>query len=255
MGEAIVKAISSKSSARDIFVVDANKETLARLKKSYKNINVSLDAGKNMENADAIILAVKPQSFAELAKEIKNKIPKNALVISIMAGQTVKNIENLLGAKKIIRTMPNLGARFGQSMTGWTAKNISAEDKKFVEEILSFLGAQIYLKNEDMIDKVTAVSGSGPAFMFYFIEAYVDEAVKLGFSQKEAEMLVLQTLQASNTLLQERSQSARSLREQVTSKAGTTEAGLSVLMDGKLAKILGKTLEKAHKRAKELSKS
>ncbi|MES2023069.1 MAG: pyrroline-5-carboxylate reductase [Patescibacteria group bacterium] len=237
MGECIASAILSAKNNWKVGVIGRN------------------DNKTKIQNADVIILAVKPQSFLELAKEIKGFVPKNALCISVMVGITLASIKKELGVERVIRSMPNLGARILESMTVWTGtKNLTKIDKTFAEELFSLLGKNVYVKNEDMVDKATAVNGSGPGFMFSFIESYIEGAVKLGFSKKDATIFAKQVLKATNTLLQEKNTDVKTLREQVTSKGGTTEAGLKILMDKSFKNKISGALEKAYKRAKELSK-
>ncbi len=255
MGSAIARAVAGDTAhagAWMLTVVDGNEHKLKALKASDGVVFVSTGY-ESLENADVVILAVKPQSFAELAVLIRPMLSKSALVISIMAGKSIATISIQLGTKRIVRAMPNLGAQFGQSMTVWTGKGLSGADKVVCGELFSLLGEHVPVANEDLVDKDTAVSASGVGFFAYIVEAYIAETVKLGFKQKDAEKIVLQTLLATNTILGKKDQTPAALRARVTSKGGTTEAGLGVLMSKQFSAILAKTFAQAYKRAKKLS--
>ncbi len=254
MGGAITGATFKNHSSWNVAIVDTDLEKLKVLKKKYPLINVSVNAKDIVSKSDVIILAVKPQSFTDLAQEIKIVIPGNVLVISIMAGQSIKKIKKLLGVKKIVRAMPNLGARFLQSTTVWTGENLSKDDKNFTQNLFSTIGSEVYVSKEDFVDKATAVSGSGPGFMAHVIATYIKETMRLGFNQYEANMLVLQTLNATNTLLQKGEFTPEEIVTQVASKGGTTEEGLKVLKKSDLQKVFRNTLKSAYLRAKKLSK-
>jgi pyrroline-5-carboxylate reductase len=253
MGGSIARAVGGSNMPWTLTVIDSSAEKLRSLKKAHKMISVS-SAYDSLKAADVVVLAVKPQSFDELAALIKPVISKKALVLSVMTGRTIKNISKMLATPRVIHAMPNLGAQFGESMTVWTAGGLTSADKKFAGEFFSLIGEHLYVSNEDMVNKNTSISASGVGFLVYMVEAYITETIKLGFSEKEAEQIVLQTFKAANTLLQKKDRTPAEIRAAVTSKAGTTEAGLTVLMGKQFSKILSQTLQKAYKRAKQLSK-
>ena len=253
MGSAIARAVASSGKPWDLTVINTHVDKLFALQKEYTNISVATYYTP-LTTADVIILAVKPQTFPELAQMILPLINKKALIISIMAGVSIKTISRTLGAKKVIHAMPNLGAQFGESMTVWAGEALLPADKKFASMFFTLLGQQIYVADEDLVNKTTAVSASGVGFFAYFIEAYVAETIRLGFTVTQAELVVLQTLKATNTILQKREITPAELRVRVTSKKGTTDAGFSVLMKKEFQTILKKTLQAAYKRAKELAK-
>lgn len=200
-----------------------------------------------------IILAVKPQSFGELAEEIKDKISKKTIVLSIMASVKMSKIVNALQVEKVIRAMPNLGARIGKSMTVWTASGaIFASEKEAIKSLFDKIGQELYVEDEEMIDKATAISGSGPGFFFAVVEKWLEATKELGFAQKEAEKLLYNTLEASVFLLRD-GQSPAELKKQVASKGGTTEAGIAELEKHNLGRIWRDVLQAAARRAKELS--
>lgn len=252
MGGAIARVVAGRSNIWKTTVIGLEVDKLRALKKVCPSLAVTTEY-KSLADADIVILAVKPQSFPDLANSICSLVPKSALVISIMAGVSAISIKKHLGAKRVIRSMPNLGAQFGESMTVWTGTSLTAGDKAFANTFFALLGEHLYVSNEDMVNKTTAVSGSGVGFFAYIVEAYIAEAIKLGFTPKEANQIVLQTFKATNTLLQKKEKTPTELRVAVTSKGGTTEAGLTELMGKDLQQIFGRTFKKAYKRAKELS--
>jgi pyrroline-5-carboxylate reductase len=252
MGGAIARAVVSSKKPWSLTVINSSKEKLATLKKAHKNLSISTGY-ESLFEADVVVLAVKPQSFADLSLDIKPLLSKNVLVVSIMAGRSVKNIQRLLGVERVIHAMPNLGAQFGESMTVWTGSALTKADMTFAHAFFAVLGEELYVTDEDMVNKTTAVSASGIGFMTYMIEAYITETERLGFTKEEASTMVLQTLRATNTLLQKKERTPAEIRTAVTSKKGTTEAGLKILMRKQFSKILGDTLKKAYKRACVLS--
>ncbi|MFH0815065.1 MAG: pyrroline-5-carboxylate reductase dimerization domain-containing protein [Candidatus Falkowbacteria bacterium] len=229
---------------------------LNALKKAKANFRVKIvghDKDKlSLQNEDLIVIAVKPQSFAELRAELHGLIAKKTVVLSIMAGVNMEKIKKGLGVKKVARAMPNLGARVGKSMTVWTCSPVlSAGEREQVKFILRLFGKEIFVKDESIINKATAVSGSGPGFFFYFVECWLKAIVSLGFDKKTAEEILLATIDGANDILQ-KDKNASDLTAQVASKGGTTEAGLKALKKGNLTALLKKTLRQAAKRASEL---
>ena len=243
MGEAIIKGLK-----RPVMVCEADPVKAKALVKKYKASVVDL-AGAS--SADVIILAVKPQDMLNALAQIE---ANGQLFISIAAGLTTAFFEKHLGGKaRVIRSMPNMPALIGQGITGISAgKYAKAQDLKTAQEILDSVGQTVIVK-ESMLDAVTAVSGSGPAYVFLFVEQWMASARTLGFSEAEAKHLVYQTLIGSAHLLEQSEFSAGTLREKVTSKGGTTQAALEVFAKGKFDQIVKKALTAAKNRAKELA--
>src|SRR3989339_791391 len=157
---------------------------LANAKANFFVTVVGHDKSKlSLQNEDLIIIAVKPQSFNELTGELKNKIDKNTVVLSIMAGINIQKIKNGLGVKKVMRAMPNLGAKVGKSMTVWTcAAGMSKKEKKLVDDVLRSIGKEMFVNSESVINKATAVSGSGPGFFYSLVESWLAAVESLGFT-------------------------------------------------------------------------
>ena len=255
MGGAIAGALAIGAIKNDwkITVIARHIEKLEPLKRAHRSIGISTTYDA-LAHADVVIVAVKPQSFDELAGEVAHVVNTKALIVSVMAGRSIGSIAKSFSNKRIVRAMPNLGAQFFESMTVWTGVGLSAKDISFTKKVLSSIGEELYVPSEDLVDKATAVSGSGVGFLAYVTEAYIHETESLGFSHTEAEHIVLQTLKATNTLLQKKEKTPEQLRVAVTSKGGTTEAGLSVLTGKAFTGLLQKTFKKAYQRAKMLAR-
>ncbi len=252
MGAAIIAGIYKKYSVN---VCELDQKKCQSLKKKYK-VNVC-DLRTLMDQTEIILLAVKPQVFDEVLASVKTVMVKEKTFISIAAGITTKYIEQKLGGRaKVIRTMPNLPAQIQQGLTG-ICKGKYATDKEITiaKNIFECIG-NVVVVEEKFIDAITAVSGSGPAYLFLFIENYIKAAKALGFSEQVAQQLVLKTVKGSLGLLEESKEAPAELRKRVTSKGGTTFAALQVLMSKEVNfdKVFIAALRAAKKRAKELSK-
>jgi len=255
MGKIFLQACQKVFSDAQITATVNSDESVQKLQQEFSDIKVLQNNKQAVENSDLVILAIKPQDFLEVVKEIKGSIKQDALIMSIMAGINLERIKNELEVEKIIRTMPNLGARVGKSMTVWTCSNeVDDENKKVVSDLLNSIGKELFVDTEEKINKATAVSGSGPGFFFVVIEEWLKAVEDFGFSKDEAKILLLQTIDGANDLLQADGDVLK-LRQQVTSKGGTTEAGLSVLQEAELNKLWKKVLDSAFEKAIELSNS
>jgi pyrroline-5-carboxylate reductase len=203
-----------------------------------------------LKKTDFILLALKPQDFASFALEHRSSFRRGQGVISILAGMTTEKIAKALGQNiTIVRAMPNLGAKAGQSMTV-----ICGKDKK----ALSFAGAlfagcgEVVTLPEKRLDLVTAISGSGPAYFFHLMELLTDFGVRQGLSSEVAEVLAVQTGLGAALLAKGSQESCAELRQRVTSKKGTTEAALKTLQRGKFGKIFQRALQAAMDRSRAL---
>lgn len=203
----------------------------------------------------AIVMAIKPQKMVAALPALKKIVQRETLIISIAAGTTIGTYEEYFGAVGIIRSMPNTPAAIGKGITGMVANSkASADDKAVAEKLLSAIGETIWVDREDLIDSVTAVSGSGPAYVFYLVEALAEAGVKNGLSEDVAMKLARQTIVGAGALLEESEDSASELRKKVTSPQGTTAAALDVLMaDDGLAPVLSRAVTAAKRRSEELS--
>ncbi len=257
MGGALLSGMLREGISKSrILVVDTNKQKLKELSgiKFLSNFN---DKKISNFSPDIIIFAVKPQIIDDIIKVYK-KFSDKSVFVSIIAGKTIGYFEKHLGSKAaIIRSMPNLPSMISQGITVVCANNsVKNSSIKIVMKIFSLVGKSIKIegKDEDLLDAVTAVSGSGPAYLFYLIECMQNAAIKLGLPTDIAEELVVQTVYGSAILAYSSQDKAKILRENVTSPKGTTEAALKVLMDNNhMAKLFEKALHSACKRSKELA--
>ena len=178
---------------------------------------------------DVIVLAVKPQNLPEVLAALKGKLTPGQLALSIAAGVRISTINSGLEHECVVRAMPNTPAQVGWGITGWTATPaVTKTQKGWARVILGVMGQEIYFDDETYLDRVTAVSGSGPAYFFLFAEALTEAAIDIGLSRQEAERLVLQTMLGAAHLLEKSDRPPDELRHNVTSKGGTTEHALEV---------------------------
>lgn len=250
MGVAIIAGIQKQY---NVFVCEQDKKRAAALKRKYK-VTIS-DLKTTVEKSEVILLAVKPQSFDSVLKEIQSFATKDQLIVSIAAGITCAYIEKRLGVKtRVVRTMPNLPAQVNEGVTAICAgKMATAQDLVLTQLLFSSVSATIVVK-EKWMDAITAASGSGPAYVFLFIEYFTKAVRSLGLEDKLAKALVRQTIKGSLNLLDAQKEDAAVLRARVTSKGGTTQAAMDVFTQNQTEKIFRDALKAAKKRAKELSK-
>jgi len=205
---------------------------------------------------DIVFLAVKPQSMEELLPAVANKFGSSPLYVSIAAGKTISYFEKYLGAQaKIIRAMPNTPAQIGKGITAIIASNkVNEAQKQYAEKLFQAVGKIIWLEDENMMNAVTAISGSGPAYIFLLLESIIESGVKQGLPADIAKKLAIATVIGSGELALVSPESLAELRRNVTSKGGTTEAALGVLMQNDALKYLfADAIDAAVKRATELS--
>jgi pyrroline-5-carboxylate reductase len=250
MASALIGGLLAKGHAtRSLSVAEPNEETRERLASRF-----GVACGAAFENAaDVIVFAVKPQNLQEAASALGAPGP-GQLVISVVAGIRLADLCRWLGGhRRLVRAMPNMAALAGQGIAGLFAlPEVNAGERDRAELILSAVGETIWLSDETMMDAVTAVSGSGPAYVFYFIEAMQRAAEKLGFGEDEARRLVLATFRGASTLALQSTEAVSVLRERVTSKGGTTAAALAVLNAAGVDQAIVKAIEAAQRRGREL---
>ncbi|OGO00336.1 MAG: pyrroline-5-carboxylate reductase, partial [Chloroflexi bacterium RBG_13_52_12] len=196
MGEAILGAMLEKKLCKpaDISVSDISESRRDYLKKKY-GITVTASSREAVSGKNVIVLAVKPQNINEVLADLKGILKPGQLVLSIAAGVKISTISRGLGHGSIVRSMPNTPAQIGLGISGWTATGeVSEEQKAWARTILGAMGQEIYFDDEEYLDAVTAVSGSGPAYFYLFAESLIDAAVEVGLARKDAEELVSQTM-------------------------------------------------------------
>lgn len=252
MAAALISCIYKSNISKSIITSGRNDKNLADIKKKFK-IKTTKNNGEAVKNSDIVFICVKPQDIDNVLNEIKNAVG-NQLVVSIAAGIKISHTENILKNKRIIRVMPNINCLVGEMAAGFSAgRHATKEDIKIVSEILKSAGIAFLLK-EDLLDTVTAVSGSGPAFFAYLIKSFEEAGVKNGLPKEVAYKLAVQTALGTGRLLMEKNLSPEELINNVSSKKGTTIAGLNVLKKHKVKEILIKSINDAVKRSRELGK-
>ncbi|MBX2903628.1 MAG: pyrroline-5-carboxylate reductase [Chitinophagales bacterium] len=223
---------------------------------TFKNVlpqNIISEAGTQIGEADIILLAVKPQDFDALATQIAPFLHAEQIVLSIMAGVKMEHIAKRLHTHKVVRAMPNLPAQIGMGITVFSSS--SALDKKevfIIQNLLSTTGKAIYVESEQLLDAATAISGSGPAYVFYFMNEMIAKATSLGFNKSEAELMVMQTFFGAVHLLSRNELSCEEWIAKVASKGGTTEAALKSFKETDLRQSINKGVQAAFERAVEL---
>ncbi len=206
-----------------------------------------------LAQADLVILAVKPQDASDLFKTMKPIVDPQQVFLSIMAGVKMESITTGLGAPKVIRAMPNLPAQIGMGMTAFTSTDeVTRIELVMVQNLLSTTGKSIYVEDEKFIDAATAISGSGPAYVFFFMKALIEAGRKMGFSEAEAELLVSQTFKGASDLFRKEDYSCEEWISRVASKGGTTEAALLSFSQTSLYEDIVSGAEAALQRAVEL---
>lgn len=238
--------------ARDIFVL--NRSAVAE-KDTYgipaENFFATPDA--KLAETDIVILAVKPQDFATAATSLKSVLGENQVLLSVMAGVTLSTVERLTGLTKIVRSMPNIATQIGMGMTVFSASSsIDRKELFIIQNLINTTGKSVYVDDEKLIDAATAVSGSGPAYVFYFMQSMIRAAEQLGFSPSEAELLVNQTFNGAVNLQNGSSLSNQEWITKVASKGGTTEKALEVFEKFALDCAIIEGVNGANERALEL---
>lgn len=254
MGEAMLSAalaagVLDASSVTVCEIVPARRDALA----TAYGVNVTDDLAPAIANAGAVVVAVKPQ---ELAKVGGRAVPADALILSILAGTTSASLKSAFGHDRIVRVMPNTPAAVRAGMSAWYATPAVTPDQlAFTRTLLASFGCERQLDDESKIDMATALSGSGPAYVFLFLEALIEGGVSVGLPRAYAEEMAVQTVLGSAQYLQASGRSASDLRAAVTSPAGTTAAGLLAMEHHAFRATVIDGVRAAHQRAKELGQA
>jgi len=254
MAEAIIAAALQGGLAQpaDVIACDVVPQRREHLSQAYSIATVE-PAADAIAGSDLIILAVKPQEFPAVARDLRGKLAAGQSAVSIMAGVSLAALRDGLGHEAIVRAMPNTPAQIGEGMTVWTATDaVSASAREDVHLILGALGQELYVAEEKYVDMATAVSGSGPAFVFLTMEAMIDAAVHIGLRREMATEMVLQTVLGSARYAQASGRHLADLRNQVTSPGGTTAEGLLALEEAGLRAAFAQAIIAAYERARQL---
>jgi len=204
-------------------------------------------------SAEIVILAIKPQRLDQAAKALKGTIQPQALVLSVMAGVSMEALQQTLGAKRVIRSMPNTPAQIGMGITVWAqTAEVDEAQHALARRIFQTLGQEIFVEDENYLDMATALSGTGPAYAFLFMEAMIEAGVHMGFPRRMAEQLVVQTLKGSVLFYENNHEHPARLRDDVTSPGGTSAEALYYLEKAGFRTAISRAVWAAYQRSKEL---
>jgi pyrroline-5-carboxylate reductase len=235
-------------------IYDTSPELIASLSK-IEHFDVYLNIQDCLPDADVVFLAVKPYHIEGLFNQIKPFVNKDQIFVSIMAGVTIRKIQDGLGISKVVRAMPNLPAQVGKGVTSYTeAKEVSRVELLMIRNLLDTTGESIHVETENYIDASTGISGSGPAYVFYFMQSMLEAALKMGFSQNDSRVLVSQTFEGAVELFNQSDLSPETWMERVASKGGTTRAALDSMNDNNVKELIKDAAYAAFDRAVELGK-
>jgi pyrroline-5-carboxylate reductase len=254
MAASLIGGLRAKGlEAAQICASDPGEETRARVSAEH-GIETFADNAQAIEGADVVVLAVKPQAMKAVCEAIRPNLKPNQLVVSIAAGITCASMNNWLGAQPIVRCMPNTPALLRQGVSGlFATAQVTAEQRQQAQELLSAVGIALWLNEEQQLDAVTAVSGSGPAYFFLLIEAMTAAGVKLGLPADIAAQLTLQTALGAAHMAVSSDVDAAELRRRVTSPAGTTEAAIKSFQANGFEALVEKALGAAAHRSAEMA--
>ncbi|WP_294205497.1 pyrroline-5-carboxylate reductase [uncultured Chryseobacterium sp.] len=238
----------------NLHLIIRNSARRPKLAEEFPKSEIStFDQVKELD-ADIIILAVKPQDFLHLAENFQFKLKEHQMVLSIMAGIKIEKIQKVLNHPTVVRAMPNSPTLLGMGITGYTAaEGIAFSQLMNIERLLNSTGRSVYLEDEGLLDGVTALSGSGPAYFYYIVDAMIKAGVEMGIRENLSRLFVKQTLLGAYHLINNSDKSLEELISDVASKGGTTEAALNTFNENNLRDILKNGILNAEKRARELN--
>ena len=254
MAEAIIGGILSHgiSTAQEVCVgepVESRRKELAQ----RHGVSTTADNLEAAGQGDLVVLAVKPQSLADVLAELRGSLGKDQVALSIIAGARVDTIASGLGHQGVIRVMPNTPAQIGAGMSLWLAsEGVSEQVRETTRSILATLGEEMEVTDEKYLDMATALSASGPAYVFLFIESMIDAGVYMGMSREMARTLVVQTVLGSAMLVKETGRHPAELRDMVTSPGGTTAEALKALETGRFRAVVMEAIVAAYEKSKSL---
>ncbi len=255
MAEAMISGLIRQglAEAGHLLVTGPRMQRVEQLRDQF-GVRPFTDNAEAASQADVVVLSVKPQRLTGVMKGLK-AIRPDALVLSIIAGATIKKLSTGLKHHAVVRSMPNSPAQIGEGITVWTASEaVSEEQKKVASAILSALGEEVFVEDEYYLDMATALSGTGPAYVFMFMEALIDAGVHMGFPRRIAEQLVVQTIRGSTSYYLQAGRHPATLRNQVTSPGGTSAEALYYLEKAGFRTAISRAVWAAYQRSLELGK-
>jgi pyrroline-5-carboxylate reductase len=254
MAEAMIAGLlrGELVAASQVVASHPRQERREALERDY-GIRTVADNVSAVEGADVVLLGIKPQMLDRVGREIGPHLRRGQLVLSVLAGATTRALIGMLGHDQVVRSMPNTPARLGKGMTVWYATPETTEtQRRQAAALLGALGAQLEVDDEKMVAMATAVSGTGPTYVFLVMEALIDAAVHLGFPRHIAHDLVIETLEGSTLFAKQSGMHPAELRNMVTSPGGTSAAALHELESGRLRTVLSEAVMAAYRRTNEL---
>ena len=252
MASAIISGLMGKGlAAAQIDVVEPFDEARHKLKSSF-GIDAVETPSAALQRANLVVWAVKPQTFKDAAEQTRSHTP-TALHLSVAAGITSSSIARWLGSERIVRAMPNTPALIGKGITGLFARaGVSSADRSLIDQVIATTGDSLWLTDEAQLDGVTALSGSGPAYMFYFMEAMTEAGEQMGLPREQAYKLAVATFIGAGELARASKEAPEVLRQRVTSKGGTTYAAITSMEHSNIKNLFMQALHAAQIRAREM---
>ncbi len=257
MGMAFAKAFLKYNlvTVADFLLVEKSPERMESLKAGFQTGVLTGVINEEIGAYDLVILSVKPQDFNTISSQLREVMREEQVVLSIMAGISIERLRAALDHLRIVRAMPNTPAMLGMGITAYTATpEVDLNQLRKIENLINATGRSVFLEDEGMLDAVTALSGSGPAYFFYVVKAMIEAGKQMGFEESVASLLVKQTMLGSYHLINNADKSLDDLIQAVASKGGTTEAALKRFAEGALAEDLREGIFAAQVRSKELAK-
>lgn len=254
MGEAMMKGLLNQQSVTggQLIAADIYESRVRQLADQY-GLHGTTDNVEAVEKADVLVLSVKPQVVGKVMADLRGKVDHCSLILSIIAGTKISTLnEGLLNAR-VVRVMPNTPGQIGMGISVWTASpDVDTAGRDQARALLCAMGEEMYVDDENYLNMATALNGTGPAYVFLFMEALIDAGVHMGFSRREAERLVLQTVRGSVEYAIQSGLHQAQLRNQVTSPGGTSAAAIYELEKGGMRTVMADAVLAAYRRAREL---
>lgn len=250
MGAALCRGLIESFPKLSVSITDRHEDKL----KEFSAIRTSTDLRAIVQDAEQVLIAVKPQSFDELCGELHDLLSEK-LIISIMAGKTLKTLTEKTGSYRVVRSMPNLGAQVKRGLTAWIASSdVSSSEEENVRKIFQAVGREIQMKDEDDIERFSVIVGCGPAYFFRLCSVLAREAEQLGFSHEESMRMAVETFIGSAKLLELGTKTPDEWVKAVASKGGVTEAALRHLAESDTDAVMKQAIEKSLQRSRELNR-
>ena len=257
MGEAMVKGVLREGSLDPSRIIASHPREIrcSELAERY-GILTTPENAVAVRNATMVVIAVKPQFFDEVVAELRPEISADALVVTIVAGIRIRHVIETLGTPAVVRVMPNTPGQIGMGISVWTSSDVvDAAGRERTTTLLRAFGADEFVSHENELDMATALSGTGPAYVFLIMEALIDAGVHLGFSRRMATKLVYETVRGSVEYAASSSLHPAELRDQVTSPGGTSAEARYQLEKGRIRTVLSDAVWAAHRRCVELGEA